>query len=70
VTIEGETDQHTATVLNASPSGMGLKIASTTELAKQQIITINGSSGSIQAVIRHITAAGVGAMYLGVEWCE
>ncbi len=70
VTIEGETEQHTAVVVNASPSGMGLKMASSTGLAKGQIVTINGASGPIQAVIRHITAAGVGSLYLGVEWCK
>jgi hypothetical protein len=70
VTIEGEPEQHSAIVLNASPFGMGLKMASPTGLAKGQVVTIIGSSGPIQAVIRHITAAGVGALYVGVEWCE
>jgi hypothetical protein len=70
VIIAGESVRHTAVVLNASLSGMGLKMADSTGLATGQIVTIDGLSGEVQAVIRYTTADAGGASYVGVEWCE
>ena len=70
VIIASESVRHTAVVLNASLSGMGLTMADSTGLAKGQMVTIDGLSGEIQAVIRHTTADDEGVSYVGVEWCE
>ena len=70
VTIAGDTVRHTAVVLNTSLAGMGLGVASATGLAPGQIVTIDGVSGPVRAVVRHTTAVGEGAYHVGVEWCD
>jgi hypothetical protein len=62
--------QQTAVVLNVSAFGMGLAIAESTGLAEGQVVTIEGLSGPVQAVIRHTATDDKGAFFLGVEWCE
>ncbi len=62
--------RQTAVVLNVSAFGMGLAIAGSTGLAEGQVVTIEGLSGPVQAVIRHATTDDEGAFFLGVEWCE
>ena len=62
--------QQTAVVLNVSAFGMGHAIDGSTGLAERQVVTIEGLSGPVQAVIRHTTTDDKGASFLGVEWCE
>ena len=62
VTLVSETTRRVAMVRDAAPGGMGLEVG--------QVVTIDGESGPVRAVIRYLIPGNSGTFRVGVEWSE
>jgi hypothetical protein len=70
VTVTDGAVEQRAVVLNVSALGMGLAIAPSHGFTEGQLVTIDGPSGPVSAVICHATTDDQGTFRIGVEWCE
>jgi hypothetical protein len=70
VTVTNGAVTQPAVVLNVSAFGIGLAIAHSHGFTEGQLVTIDGPSGPVPAVICHVTTDAQGTLRLGVEWCE
>jgi len=70
VTIGIGADGVAATVVDASPGGMGLRVHEVAGLQLGQQVELSGTLEPIAAVVRFITATDDGAYRVGVEWLD
>ena len=70
VILVSETTRRVAIVCDAAPGGMGLEVGDGKEFEVGQVVTIDGESGPIRAVIRYVVPDNRGTFRVGVEWSE